>query len=149
MLIKASHFIDTSVFASVVFEDKNQQECLRYLKRVSKIYSGSTSLLALGELYLILLENINDSSDRANAFYNVNSFIEHLNLKYVTLKIPEYIQSINKVHKTDHRLDITDLKLLSEALGSNADAFITIDKKILKSSKMNKLLKIEHPRNLV
>lgn len=71
MQIKGYHFIDASIFASVVFEDVYQRECLRYLNRVSKIYKGSTSLLALGELYLSFLKNINDNTQRANSFFNI------------------------------------------------------------------------------
>ena len=100
MLIKGFHFIDASIFASVVFEDDNQRECLRYLNRVSKIYKGSTSLLALGELYLSFLKNINNNSQRANSFYNITGLIDNLFLDYVTLEIYQYLELSSDIGKS-------------------------------------------------
>ncbi len=88
MQVKATHFIDTSILASVALEDRYEKESLRYLKRVSKIYKGNISILVLGELYLSLIDNINDNISRTGAFQNINGVIDHLNLEFVTLKYP-------------------------------------------------------------
>lgn len=149
MQIKGYHFIDASIFASVVFEDIHERECLRYLNRVSKIYKGSTSLLALGELYLSLLKNINNNTQRANSFFNITGLIENLLLEYVTLDISYYLQCIEKINTIDPRLDITDTKLLAEALGQGVDTFITTDMKILDSQKINNLVDVKHPEDLI
>lgn len=45
MRVKATHFIDTSILASVALEDRYEKESLRYLKRLSKIFKGNISLL--------------------------------------------------------------------------------------------------------
>lgn len=149
MQIKGYHFIDASIFASVVFEDIHERECLRYLNRVSKIYKGSTSLLALGELYLSLLKNINNNTQRANSFFNITGLIENLLLEYVTLDISYYLQCIEKINTIDPRLDITDTKLLAEALGQGVDTFVTTDMKILDSQKINNLVDVKHPEDLI
>ncbi|WP_321421960.1 PIN domain-containing protein [uncultured Methanobacterium sp.] len=149
MQIKGYHFIDASIFASVVFEDVYQRECLRYLNRVSKIYKGSTSLLALGELYLSFLKNINDNTQRANSFFNITGLIENLLLEYVTLDIPYYLQCVEKINYIDPRIDITDTKLLAEALGQGVDTFVTTDNKILSSQKINDLINVKHPTDLI
>ncbi|WP_236951094.1 hypothetical protein [Methanobacterium subterraneum] len=46
-------------------------------------------------------------------------------------------------------MDITDTKLLAEALGSDSAAFITIDQKILKSKNLNELIEIAHPDDMI
>ncbi len=55
--VKGDHFIDTSVLASLLYNDSEERECLRYLKRIPHIYKGSISLLVLGELYLSFFIN--------------------------------------------------------------------------------------------
>jgi hypothetical protein len=149
MRVKATHFIDTSILASVALEDRYEKESLRYLKRVSKIYKGNISLLVLGELYLSLFENINDNIKRTGAFQNINGVIDHLNLGLVTLKLPDYLHYIETVKIADSRLGITDSKLLAEALGGKCNAFITVDDQILRSSKINDLIKTIHPADMV
>ena len=149
MQVKGSHFIDTSILASIVFNDPSEKECLRYLKRVPKIYKGNISLLVLGELYLSLLENIPDNIKRTGAFQDINGLIETLNLKYVTLELPHYISCIEKIKKVDSRLDITDTKILAEALGCESSQFITVDNKILKSQKLNLIIKTIHPGDMI
>ncbi|AUB56338.1 hypothetical protein BK007_10145 [Methanobacterium subterraneum] len=68
MRVKATHFIDTSILASLVFNDTYEKECLRYIKRVPKIYKGNISILVLGELYLSLLNNITDNLELTSIF---------------------------------------------------------------------------------
>jgi hypothetical protein len=149
MRVKGTHFIDTSILASIVYDDQYERECLRYLKRIPQIYKGTISLLVLGELYLSLLENMSDNIKRTGAFQDVNGLIENLDLELVTLKLPYYICCIEKIKKVDSRLDITDTKLLAEALGSGCSAFITVDNKILESMKLNKLIKTVHPGDII
>ena len=92
---------------------------------------------------------ISDNIKRTGAFQDINAIIETLDFEYVTLKLPDYIVCIEKVIKTDSRIDITDTKLLAEALCSKSSHFITIDKKILKSSKLNNLIKTTHPGDMI
>lgn len=149
MRIKATHFIDTSILASLVFCDPEENTCLRYLKRVPKIYKGEISLLVLGELYLSLLNNFSDNLERTEAFQIINGIIQNLEFNIVTLEIPYYLYCIDRVKKTDSRLDITDTKILAEALGSNSSAFITIDKKMLESVKLGNIIKTAHPEDMI
>lgn len=67
----------------------------------------------------------------------------------MTLKLSYYLSCIEKIKKADSRLGITDSKLLAEALGNDCNAFITIDEQILKSSKLNDLIKTIHPADMV
>ena len=149
MQVKATHFIDTSILASIALDDQEEKECLRYIKRVPQIYKGNISLLVLGELYLSLLENIDDNIYRTGAFQDINGLIENLNLEFVTLKLPYYLKCIETIKRADSRLEITDSKLLAEALGSKSVAFITIDQKILESRKINDLIKTIHPGDVL
>ncbi len=149
MRVKATHFIDTSILASIVFNDTYEKECLRYIKRVPKIYEGNISILVLGELYLSLLNNITDNLELTSTFQMINNIIQQLDLQYVTLEVPHYQCCIRKIRNTDSRLDITDTKLLAEALGSDSTVFITIDQKILKSRNLNELIEISHPDNMI
>jgi len=132
MIVKATHFIDTSILASVALEDRYEKESLRYLKRVPKLYRGKISLLVLGELYLSLFENITDNIKRTGAFQNINGVIDYLNLGFVTLNLPNYLSCIERIKKTDSRLGITDSKLLAEALGGECNASLPL---MIKSSK--------------
>lgn len=91
MRIKGNHFIDTSILASLVFNDIYERECLRYLKRIPKIYKGNISILVLGELYLFLLDDITDNLERTGMFQNINGIIEHLDFNFVNLEISHYI----------------------------------------------------------
>lgn len=54
--VKATHFIDTSILASIVFNDIHEKDSLRYIKRIPKIYKGNISILVLGELYLSFIK---------------------------------------------------------------------------------------------
>lgn len=99
MIVKATHFIDTSILASVALEDRYEKESLRYLKRVPKLYRGNISLLVLGELYLSLFENITDNIKRTGAFQNINGVIDYLNLGFVTLNLPIYLSCIERIKK--------------------------------------------------
>lgn len=149
MRVKATHFIDTSILASIVFNDTYEKECLRYIKRVPKIYKGNISILVLGELYLSLLNNITDNLELTSTFQMINSIIQLLDFQCITLEVPHYQCCISRIIKTDSRLDITDTKLLAEALGSKSNAFITVDNKILESKKLNTLIKIVHPGDMI
>lgn len=84
-----------------------------------------------------------------NSFQDINNIIQQLDFQCVTLEVPHYQCSIDKIRKTDYRLDITDTKLLAEALGSGSTAFITVDQKILKSKNINELIKIAHPAEMI
>lgn len=110
---------------------------------------GEISLLVLGELYLSLFKNFTDNLERTEAFQIINGIIQHLDFNIVTLEIPHYLYCIEKVKKTDSRLDLTDTKLLAEAFGSESSAFITIDKKILDSTRLNTLMKTAHPEDMI
>ncbi|AUB59794.1 hypothetical protein BK009_03345 [Methanobacterium subterraneum] len=149
MRVKATHFIDTSILASLVFNDTYEKECLRYIKRVPKIYKGNISILVLGELYLSLLNNITDNLELTSTFQMINNIIQQLDFQYVTLEVLHYQCCISEIRKIDSRLDITDTKLLAEALGSDSAAFITIDQKILKSKNLNELIEIAHPDDMI
>lgn len=149
MRIKSTHFIDTSILASLVFNDPDEKECLRYLNRIPKIYKGNISLLVLGELYLSLLEGLSDNIKRTGAFQDINGIIETLDFKYVTLNLSQYVYCIERIKKADSRIDITDTKILAEALCSNSSYFITVDRKILESKKLNTLIKTVHPRDMI
>lgn len=67
----------------------------------------------------------------------------------MTLKLPDYLHYIETVKIADSRLGITDSKLLAEALGGKCNAFITVDDQILRSSKINDLIKTIHPADMV
>jgi hypothetical protein len=149
MRIKGVHFVDTSILATLVFNDPDEKDCLRYLKRIPKVYNGNISLLVLGELYLSLLDNFTDNLERTEAFQIINGLIQHLDFNYVTLEISHYLYCVRKIKRYDSRLDITDTKLLAEALGSNCSAFVTIDDKILKSMKISSLIKTVHPEEMI
>lgn len=91
MRVKATHFIDTSILASLVFNDIYEKECLRYIKRVPQIYKGNISILVLGELYLSLLNNITDNLELTNTFQDINSIIQQLDFRCVTLEVSHYL----------------------------------------------------------
>lgn len=133
----------------MVFEDDDQKDSLRYLKRISKIFRGSISLLVLGELYLVMLREIVNNIERSNSFRDINSLIENLNLDYVVLDIEDYIKSVKIIKNKDPRLDATNTKLLAEALGYGVDSFITTDYKIIQNQNINELISILHPEDVL
>lgn len=149
MRVKSTHFIDTSILASLVFKDPNKKDCLRYIRRIPGIYKGKISILVLGELHLSLLDGISDNIKRTAAFQDINANIESLKLSYVTLKLSDYIKCIRKIQNADSRIDITDTKLLAEALCGDCSLFITVDNKILDSTKINELIKTAHPGDMI
>ncbi len=149
MRVKGNHFIDTSVLAALVFNDPDEKECLRYLRRVPRVYKGNISLLVLGELYLSLLRKLSDNIKRTGEFQGISGLIDTLNLDYVTPEFPDYICCIEKIRKADSRLGITDTKLLAEALYSKSIYFITTDIKLLESKKLNNLIKTAHPGDMI
>lgn len=121
----------------------------KYLRRIPRVYKGKISHLVLGELYLSLLDGISDNIKRTGAFQEINANIESLDLSYVTLNLPDYIGCIRKIRDADSRIEITDTKLLAEALCSDCYYFITVDNKILDSTKINELIKTAHPGDTI
>ena len=104
MRIKSTHFIDTSILASLVFNDQYANECIRYVRRISRIYNGKISLLVLGELYQSLLEGVSNNIDRTGAFQDINGIIESLDFSYVNLKLTDYIHCIRKIQEAERRI---------------------------------------------
>lgn len=80
MRVKSTHFIDTSILASLVFKDRDEKECFRYLRRIPRVYKGKISHLVLGELYLSLLDGFSDNIKRTGAFQEITANLESLNL---------------------------------------------------------------------
>lgn len=74
MRVESTHFIDTSILVSLVFKDPDEKECLRYLRRIPKIYKGKNkSFSLLGELYLSLLGGFTDNIKRTGAFQEITA----------------------------------------------------------------------------
>ncbi len=143
-----THYVDTSVFIEALTSPRTDEGrlCLRYLARLGKIYKWILGSTVLEEYYIFTVgkpKNIAD--DLHDFFWNLyqDRFPTLLFLNSAAL------EKTREIRKIDERVDFYDILHLALAQG-NAQRFVTIDNKILKSETLGSLsVKIFHPADLL
>lgn len=125
---KEFHFIDTSIFVSILKNDANADICKKYFARVkNNLYKAHYSHLVLGEVSFIIFREIEDSA-KHNAITLLHSFLD--DCISVNPKISDYSSYIDRYRHLEHRCNSTDVRLICEAIIGKFDKFITLDTKI-------------------
>lgn len=129
-MLKGVHFIDTSIFLSVIFRDDNEKSAAQYLARVRNgIYEAYVSHLVIGEIAVAIRDEINPHD--FNAFYGAIEKVTEL-LRGVKLHTPlleEYMEKLQILKGLENRISTTDVRIIAEAATSQATKLITLDTK--------------------
>lgn len=125
------HFIDSSVFLSVILNDNHTKKAIPYIKRVQNgTYQACISHLVIGEIGAAIREAY-DSNTNFEAFFTAIQQLAVL-LKGVGLhtpKIDDYIEKLEKLKELEYRVGSTDVRIIADAATSDAKAIITFDTK--------------------
>ncbi len=127
-MLKGVHFIDTSIFLSVIFRDNHEKEAVRYLAKVRNgVYEAYVSHLIIGEIAVAIRDKI--SLNDFSTFYGAIEKVAEL-LKDVKLHTPilgEYIEKLQILRGLENRVFTTDVRIVAEAATSHAANLITLD----------------------
>lgn len=122
------HFIDTSVFLSIILHDTNERRARQYITRVqSGVFEGYVSPLVVGEIALGIRERIR--TDNFGAFFDaIKLSVELLeNIRLHTPALKEYIAILHKIEELENRVSSTDVRIIAEAVTSSASKLVTFD----------------------
>lgn len=127
-MLKGVHFIDTSIFLSVIFRDNHERSAAQYLARVRNgVYEGYVSHLVIGEIAVAIRDEI--GLDDFNAFYGAIEKVTEL-LKDVKLHTPpleDYVEKLQILKGLENRVSTTDVRIIAEAATSHATNLVTLD----------------------
>lgn len=125
------HFIDSSVFLSVILNDNHTKKAIPYIKRVQNgTYQACISHLVIGEIGAAIREAY-DPNTNFEAFFTAIQQLAVL-LKGVGLHTPKiegYIETLQKLKELEYRVGSTDVRIIADAATSNAKKLITFDTK--------------------
>ncbi len=125
------HFVDSSVFLSVILNDNHVKKAIPYLKRVQNgTYEACISHLVIGEIGAAIREEY-DPNTNFDAFYSAIQQLAIL-LKGVRIHTPPieaYIEKLQKLKELEHRVSSTDVRIIADAATSEAKTLVTFDTK--------------------
>ena len=141
------HHIDTSI----ILEPKgteNGMYCRKYLQKVGYNYRGVLSFPVLSELFSVVLL-LQKYEERMTLFETINDIVKAREIKFYSPKKTETI--ISKIKEIDRRLDPLDVEILACAIENKASVLVTLDDKMLASTKIQDSFKIRinHPKDLL
>jgi predicted nucleic acid-binding protein len=146
--MKPLHFIDTSVILEAFSEDgKYREECKSYLNTAGYKFIGFLSLSVLGEILVV----INNREKEAKELFI--GWLHHIiKRKKIKLIVPrfEVLEIIKRLKEADYKIEFVDALHLSTAIENNANAFVTLDEKLVGNIKIEKEFKIKilHPKQI-
>ena len=148
-LSKPLHHIDTCIIIeSGKEETKLRRICKKYIHKVGYNYRGCFSLPMLGEYLLKILTEIRDEYNKRTALSLISEIAEK---KKISFYVSKDIGSLTKeIIDLDARIEQTDALLIACAIENNADAFVTLDKKLIHNKPIENKFKIKicHPEEL-
>lgn len=129
-MLKGIHFIDSSIFLSVILHDEHERDARKYLIRVhSGIYEAYVSHLVVGEIAVAIRDEIRP--DDFNAFYTAIEEVTKL-LRGINLHTPmlaDYMEKLQILKELESRVSATDVRIIAEAATPEATKLITLDTK--------------------
>lgn len=129
-MLKGVHFIDSSIFLSVILHDEHEKAAARYLTRIRNgIYDAYVSHLVIGEIAVAIRDEVNP--DDFNDFYGaIEEAVKLLRgVKLHTPMLADYMEKLQILKELENRVSATDVRIIAEAATSRATKLITLDTK--------------------
>ena len=145
-----THYVDTSVFIEALTSPREDEgrACSRYLARLGRIYQWVIGLPVFAEYMVFALDKKPElAADEVFLFF---WRIYQDRNPVVILPEPSVYENAKLVKEIDPRLSLLDCLHLATAKG-NAQIFVTIDKEIRLSQRLEKELgiRVRHPSMLL
>lgn len=146
--MKPLHFIDTSIILEAFSEEgKYREECKSYLNRAGYKFVARISLTVLGELLVVI-----DDKEREAKELLIGLLDQIMKRKRIGVSVPnvKILKILKEVRDLDYKIDFIDGLHLSDAIEHNANAFVTLDEKLVENSKIERQfdIKILHPKQI-
>ena len=143
------HHIDTNVIIEAIEETKSGESCSDYLNRVGYKYRGTISLPVLGEFLLVTLREKKPVEDKEFDLRRLNAIINKSRIQLLSPLKSSY-QTADKIMEIDTRIEPTDALNYSMAVQENADAFVSLDGKLILNATLENAfgVAIKHPSQL-
>lgn len=125
------HFIDSSVFLSVILNDKHAMKAIPYINRVqNSTFDACISHLVIGEIGATIRDQYDPNTNFDAFFYAIQQLTILLKgVKLHVSRVEDYIDMLQKFKELEHRVSPTDVKIISDAVTSKAKKLITFDTK--------------------
>ena len=149
-LSKPSHVIDTSVLIEALVETKLGDKCVDYLNRLKIKYRGYIPSSVLGEYFLtIFYDQKFEEKHKQRAFTFLGDLIKRRNILSI-VPDKEVFKFVEKIQTTEREIEDTDALHYATAVVNNANIFVTLDTKLLRSQTLEKEfgVKITSPESL-
>lgn len=146
MRTKERHFIDSSIFLSIIKRENEKRANSYFVKVKNHVYHGIVTPLVYGEVLLVIRRDILEKEQHGA----IRLFIQLLDNPRIELRIPvveKHIEILNEIKKLESRIGSIDTRLLASAIEFDTNYFVTTDKKIgkeVRNRKGKRLLKIKH-----
>ncbi len=123
------HFIDSSVFLSIIFNDNHRIKAKQYFSRVGGgVFECYVSHLVVGEIAVAIRDEYNPNTDY-EAFYSAIEKVTQLlkGVKLHTPQISDFVEKLQTLKGLENRVFSTDTRIVAEATTSNAKKLVTFD----------------------
>ena len=119
------HFIDSSVFLEIVFEQKYHKICSSFLNEVYYKSRLITSTLVLGEV-LKSLQGINNDRIREHWLLFFSQLLRDKNIELCMVSFAS-LKNLAAIQEIERFLASSDSLIFSTALAENCSVFVTLD----------------------
>ncbi len=129
---KPLHCIDTSVFLESLIDSRLGGLCKSHINNMGKgkYFRGVMSVSVLGEINLIIFRDIDDRIERIDLLDALESFVRLRDISFVAPQKDDYLL-IHELMDIETRLDELDSEHIVCAKRAGANAFITLDEKLI------------------
>ena len=127
------HHIDASVILGAFLEnDEFNKECTDYLNKVGYKYRGCIPTSVIGEIFMVLKELIPDATGREFFFRFFDRLVEKNQITFSGMLFEIYEMAL-ELRNNIYNIDPLDALHLANAVMRKANAFVTLDEKLIKS----------------
>ena len=128
-----AHHIDASVILGAFLEnDEFNKECTDYLNKVGYKYRGCISTSVIGEIFMVLKDRIPDAADREFFFRFFDRLVEKNQITFSGMLFGIYEKAL-ELRNNIYNIEPLDALHLSNAVVRKANAFVTLDEKLINS----------------
>jgi len=138
---RESHFVDTSIFMSIIRKDRNKKKCGQYFARVKQnMFKAYVSPLVVGEAGIILHRELKEPKAFIRAVSDLRNLLDLCSLTIPRIK-STYSVHISRYSHLESRCSSTDIRIICEAISGGFDKLITLETKI-NSQDVNNVIEI-------
>lgn len=144
---KEKHFIDSSIFLSIIRSDGYEKQANSYLAKVkSNVYHGVVTPLVYGEVLFVIRRDVIEK-EQHEATKLFLQLLDNPNIELKISVVERQIKTLNEIKGLEGRIGSIDTQLLSSAIEFDTNYFVTTDKRVgkeVRDRNGRKLLKIKH-----